>query len=318
MEQEVGLIGFGEAGSTFALAGDWAAAAHVYDAKTDAAATRDAMLAAYAQAGVLPARFLEDALDGVGLILSLVTADQALAVAKAAAALIAPGALYCDMNSVAPQTKQAAARAIEAVGAHYVDVAVMAPVDPARLNVPLLLSGGRAEDAQARLAALGFAKIRIVGADVGRASSIKMIRSVMVKGMEALTAECVLAAEAADVLDEVLASLDASEKAKPWGARADYNLDRMLVHGLRRAAEMEEVVKTLEGLGTGAAMTRGTVERQRAIGALGVKMPPEGLGAKIARVVCDSSLRHPREGGGPTPALAVAETLGDGFPPSRE
>ena len=318
MEQEVGLIGFGEAGSTFALAGDWAAAAHVYDAKTDAAATRDAMLAAYRQAGVLPARFLEDALDGVGLILSLVTADQALAVAEAAAAMIAPGALYCDMNSVAPQTKQAAARAIEAAGAHYVDVAVMAPVDPARLNVPLLLSGARADEAQARLAALGFAKIRIVGADVGRASSIKMIRSVMVKGMEALTAECVLAAEAADVLDEVLASLDASEKAKPWGARADYNLDRMLVHGLRRAAEMEEVVKTLEGLGTGVAMTRGTVERQRAIGALGVKVPPEGLGAKIARVGCNSSLRHHREGGDLSPALAGAEVLGDGFPLSRE
>ena len=51
MEQEVGLIGFGEAGSTFALAGDWAAAAHVYDIKTESAATREAMLAAYAQAG---------------------------------------------------------------------------------------------------------------------------------------------------------------------------------------------------------------------------------------------------------------------------
>lgn len=315
MEQEVGLIGFGEAGSTFALAGDWAAAAHVYDAKTDAAATRDAMLAAYAQAGVLPARFLEDALDGVGLILSLVTADQALAVAEAAAALIPPGALYCDMNSVAPQTKQAAARAIEAVGAHYVDVAVMAPVDPARLNVPLLLSGGRAEDAQVRLAALGFAKARIVGADVGRASSIKMIRSVMVKGMEALTAECVLAAEAAGVLDEVLASLDASEKPKPWGARADYNLDRMLVHGLRRAAEMEEVVKTLEGLGTGAAMTRGTVERQRAIGALGVKMPPERLGAKIGVV---SSNGIPAQSEIHLATSQQAELLGDGFPPSRE
>ena len=315
MEQEVGLIGFGEAGSTFALAGDWAAAAHVYDAKTDAAATRDAMLAAYRQAGVLPARFLEDALDGVGLILSLVTADQALAVAEAAAAMIAPDALYCDMNSVAPQTKQAAARAIEAVGAHYVDVAVMAPVDPARLNVPLLLSGGRADEAQARLAALGFAKIRIVGADVGRASSIKMVRSVMVKGMEALTAECVLAAEAADVLDEVLASLDASEKAKPWGARADYNLDRMLVHGLRRAAEMEEVVKTLDGLGTGAAMTRGTVARQRAIGALGVKMVPEGLGAKIGVV---SSKVIPAQSEIHLATSRQEELLGDGFPPSRE
>lgn len=284
MEQEIGLIGFGEAGSTFALAGDWAEAVHVFDTKTDDAATRDAMLARYAEVGVGGAQTLPDTLDGVALIVSLVTADQALAVAQAAAGLIAPGAIFCDLNSVAPQTKQAAALAIEAAGGHYVDVAVMAPVDPARLNVPLLLSGARAEEAEARLQALGFAKTRVVGDAVGRASSIKMIRSVMVKGIEALTAECVLAASQADVLDEVLASLDASERPRSWDVRADYNLDRMLVHGLRRAAEMEEVVKTLEGLGTGAAMTRGTVVRQRTIGGLGVKTPPDGLGAKIGAI----------------------------------
>jgi hypothetical protein len=130
------------------------------------------------------------------------------------------------------------------------------------------------------LGELGFANLRVVGDGVGRASSIKMIRSVMVKGMEALTAECVLAAEAAGVLDEVLASLDASERPRPWGERADYNLDRMLVHGIRRAAEMEEVVKTLEALGTGALLTRGTVARQQALGRLGLA-PPEGLSAKI-------------------------------------
>ena len=281
MEQEVGLIGFGEAGSTFAIAGGWGERAHVFDRKTGNGPDRGAMLDAYSAAHVLGARFLDEALSGVDLVVSLVTADQAPAAAEAAAQCLAAGAIYCDMNSVAPQTKQAAAQRIEAAGGHYVDVAVMAPVDPARLSVPLLLSGARAEEAQGRLAALGFAKSRVVGDAVGRASSIKMIRSVMVKGIEALTAECVLAAQAADVLDEVLGSLDASEKARPWDARADYNLDRMLVHGLRRAAEMEEVVKTLEGLGTGAAMTCGTVERQRAIGTLGVKAPPEGLAAKI-------------------------------------
>ena len=286
MEQEVGLIGFGEAGSTFALAGGWAARAHVFDCKTDDAAARDAMIAAYARAHVPGARFLEDALSGVELVISLVTADQALAVAEAAAECIAPGAIYCDMNSVAPQTKQEAARAIEAAGGHYVDVAVMAPVNPARLSVPLLLSGGHADEAAARLVALGFANMRVVGEAVGRASSIKMIRTVMVKGIEALTAECVLAAEAAGVRDEVLASLDASEKVRPWGERAEYNLDRMLAHGLRRAAEMEEVVKPLEALGTGAAMTRGTVERQREIGALGVKIVPEGLAGKVAVINC--------------------------------
>ena len=286
MEQEVGLIGFGEAGSTFALAGGWAARAHVFDCKTDDAAARDAMIAAYARAHVPGARFLENAVSGVELVISLVTADQALAVAEAAAECIAPGAIYCDMNSVAPQTKQEAARAIEAAGGHYVDVAVMAPVNPARLSVPLLLSGGHADEAAAQLVALGFANMRVVGEAVGRASSIKMIRSVMVKGIEALTAECVLAAEAAGVRDEVLASLDASEKVRPWGERAEYNLDRMLAHGLRRAAEMEEVVRTLEALGTGAAMTRGTVERQREIVALGVKIVPEGLAGKVAVINC--------------------------------
>ncbi|WP_313807199.1 DUF1932 domain-containing protein [Sphingobium sp.] len=284
MEQEVGLIGFGEAGSTFAVAGEWGARAHVFDRKTGNGPDREAMLASYKAAHVLGARFLDDALASVDLILSLVTADQALAVAEAAAECLPAGAIYCDMNSVAPQTKQAAAGVIQAAGGHYVDVAVMAPVNPARLSVPLLLSGGQAEEAAARLATLGFAKTRVVGDAVGRASSIKMIRSVMVKGIEALTVECILAAEAAGVREEVLASLDASEKVKPWEERADYNLDRMLVHGLRRAAEMEEVVKTLEGLGTGAVMTRGTVERQGAIGTLGVGTPPEGLSGKIAAV----------------------------------
>ncbi|OYW88395.1 MAG: hypothetical protein B7Z20_02620 [Sphingobium sp. 32-64-5] len=188
------------------------------------------------------------------------------------------------MNSVAPQTKQAAATAIEAAGAHYVDVAVMAPVDPARLAVPLLLAGARSAGAMTLLAALGFTNIRIVGDAVGRASSIKMIRSVMVKGMEALTAECVLAAQKAEVLDEVLASLDASDRPKPWAERADYNLDRMMIHGQRRAAEMEEVVKTLDHLGTGAMMTRGTVGRQRAIGELNLKQPATGLTHKIDQV----------------------------------
>ncbi|WP_066702184.1 NAD(P)-dependent oxidoreductase [Sphingobium amiense] len=279
MEQDIGLIGFGEAGSTFARAGDWRRRACAFDILLPDAAMRSAM----DEAGVARADALTE-IARAPLILSLVTADQALIVARQAARHLRPGTLYCDGNSVAPQTKQAAAQAIEAAGGHYVDVAIMAPVDPARLTVPLLLSGARAEAAKARLGALGFGNSRIVGDAVGRASSIKMIRSVMVKGVEALTAECVIAARQADVLDEVLASLDASEKARPWHERADYNLDRMMVHGLRRAAEMEEAVRTLDGLGTGSVMTRGTVERQRAIGAMGHRTPPAGLAAKLADI----------------------------------
>ena len=218
-----------------------------------------------AEAGVLAAENAREALTGVPLVLSLVTADRALAVAQDYAPFLTVGALWCDMNSVAPETKRAAAKAVEAAGGRYVDVAVLAPVDPARLNVPLLVAGAAADEAVAALGAAGFAKVRSVGVEVGRASAIKMIRSVMVKGVEALTAEMMLAAVAAGVADEVLASLDASEKAQAWAERAAYNLERMATHGVRRAAEMEEAAKTLAALGVEPVMTTGTVQRQRAM-----------------------------------------------------
>jgi 3-hydroxyisobutyrate dehydrogenase-like beta-hydroxyacid dehydrogenase len=142
-------------------------------------------------------------------------------------------------------------------------VAVLAPVHPARMNVPLLISGADAAEAETLLRAAGFTKTRVVGDEIGRASAIKMIRSIMVKGVEALTAEMMLAAKKAGVVDEVLSSLDASEKDDSWFTRAEYNVERMTTHGLRRAAEMEESAKTLEGLGIEPVMTSGTVKRQR-------------------------------------------------------
>ena len=224
-----------------------------------------------------------EALAGAPIILSLVTAAEAVNAAREAALLLTPGALYCDMNSVAPGTKRLAATLIEAGGGRYVDVAVMSPVHPGRRNTPLLVAGPHAEAGAAALRQRGFTKVRVVGAKLGDASSIKMIRSVMVKGMEALSAECALAAARAGVLKEVTASLDASWREQGWAQRFDYNLDRMLVHGIRRAEEMEEVVKTLDALGTGSDMTRGTVIRQRALGQ--ARTAPEGLVAKIETIL---------------------------------
>lgn len=269
MTYDVALIGFGEAGSTFAQAGQWGNFARAFDISPE-------RTAGMKRQGVLPADSARDALSGVSLALSLVTADAALSAARASVKHITKGTLWCDMNSVAPETKQAAARAIESAGGRYVDVAVMSPVNPARLATPLLVSGPHAAAAITALAALGFSNMRAVGDEVGRASTIKMLRSVMYKGVEALTAECLIACEKAGVTDEVLGSF-----GHDWASSADYRLDRMMVHGLRRSAEMAEVVKTLETLGIDPVMTRGTVRRQAAIGALGIKEPPAGLAAKL-------------------------------------
>lgn len=269
---EVAQIGFGEAGSTFACAGAWGAGSRAFD-------ILPARSGAMAAVGVTACASLAEALDRAPLVLSLVPADAALGVAREAARLLAPGTLFCDMNSVAPETKRAAARAVEEIGARYVDVAVMVPVNPQKLAVPLLLSGAEASSALAALEALGFSNARVVGGSVGRASTIKMLRSVMYKGVEALTAECLLACERAGVTDEVLSSF-----GNDWAEGADYRLDRMLVHGLRRAAELREVCRTLEDLGFEPSMSRGTVAWQQAMGALDIKPVPDGLAAKLQAV----------------------------------
>jgi 3-hydroxyisobutyrate dehydrogenase-like beta-hydroxyacid dehydrogenase len=238
------LIGYGEAARAFVSGGLAAGAAFDVDpAKRDGIAAHDA---------------LASALVNAEYILSLVTADQALVAAENAAQHLSADALYFDMNSVAPETKRAAAAVIEQASGRYVDVAVMSPVHPQQMAVPLLVSGPHGEDGAAALRTAGFFDVSVVGDAVGRASSIKMIRSVMIKGIEALTAEMMLAARAAGVEKNVLASL-----GNDWAAKAAYNLERMTTHGHRRAAEMEESVKTLISLGVDPVMTRGTIIRQR-------------------------------------------------------
>jgi 3-hydroxyisobutyrate dehydrogenase-like beta-hydroxyacid dehydrogenase len=279
MESTHAFIGFGEAAMAFAGSGG----ARGYDRKTDAAATRAAKRAEFARHGVAACETADDALDGTDVVLSLVTADQALLAATEAAGALERGALWLDLNSVAPDTKRAAAAAITAAGGRYVDVAVMAPVDPAGLAVPLLLSGPHVEAGVVALQRIGFTNLRIAPGDVGAASTVKLVRSVMVKGLEALTAEWILAAEAAGIRDDALAALNASWPGVDWAARADYNLDRMMVHGTRRASEMDEAARMLDALGVGSAMTRGTVAHQRAIGALKLR-PAAGLSAKLEAI----------------------------------
>jgi len=279
MNETIALIGFGEAGHTFTQAGGWRESARAFDIKTQDEATAPAMRASYAICGVTGCETLAQALDGASIVLSLVTADQTPGAALAAAGGFPTGALFFDMNSVSPGAKQRNAQAIEAAGGRYVDVAVMAPVQPAALKVPLLVSGPHAEAGAEALLAIGFANVSICGDRVGAASATKMVRSVMIKGIEALTAEMLLAAQQAGVTDAVLGSLGGD-----WRERADYNLDRMLAHGLRRAAEMEEVVATLTELGIDPLLTRGTVVRQRAMGELlaAGDAVPDGFAAKLA------------------------------------
>ena len=270
------FIGFGEAGRAFAWPG-----VRAFDRKTDDAGERPAMVAAYRAAQVTGSDDAVGALAGADTVFCLVTADQALAAAEQCALSLSPGAVWLDLNSVAPETKRNAASVIEAVGGHYADVAVMAPVRPAGRAVPLLVAGPHASRASATLKAAGFTNVTVAGKHIGDAAAVKMIRSVMIKGIEALSAECALAAARAGVTEAVVASLDASWQDRSWSAHFDYNLDRMMAHGMRRAAELEEVAATLETLGITPLMTRAAQTHQRQIGQRRID-PPNGLAAKLA------------------------------------
>lgn len=246
-------IGFGQAAQAFAHVG-W----RTFDplAACMAAAEKQFVTAFQTNAA---------AVDGASTVLSLVTAEQSLEAVITTARSISSDALFLDMNSVAPATKGLASRAVEGRGARYVDVAIMAPVRPGVRSVPLIVSGPHAAAGADALKRAGFTGVRIVGQDVGQAAAIEMIRSVMVKGIEALTAEMVLAADAAGVRSEMLASLGAD-----WDTRAAYNIERMTTHGRRRAVEPEEVAETLIALGVEPVLTRATVLRQRAAGEAGM------------------------------------------------
>ncbi|MCZ3378212.1 NAD(P)-dependent oxidoreductase [Rhizobium sp. AG207R] len=288
---KVGLVGFGEAAQAFVSG--WRADeissreledVTTFDVKVEDLETLSGLQDRCKDLQVLCAKIPAEALADRQLVFSLVTADRALQAATGAAENLERGALYLDCNSCSPNTKLKAAEVIEVAGGIYIDVAVMAPVYPARHRTALLLSGSSADKALDLLSSLNM-NATVAGHRVGQASSIKMLRSVMIKGFEALTAECFLAARRAGVEAAVLASLQSSDPGLDWNKRATYNLERMMVHGQRRAAEMVEVAATLRELGLPDRMATATADWQRQIGGRVTRSVEDSLQARTDAIL---------------------------------
>ncbi|KWF34133.1 6-phosphogluconate dehydrogenase [Burkholderia diffusa] len=256
IDPAISFIGFGEAGGL--LGGALAARAvrvTMYDRQLDDARSAPAMRDKAARLHVAAASSLAAAIRDTRWIVSAVTASSDAEVAAAVATHIRPGQTFVDINSVSPALKQHGQRLIEAAGGRYVEAAVMAPVPPHGLAVPMLLAGPAAEAVSLELNALGF-DAQAVSTRVGVASAAKMCRSVMIKGIEALTVECLGAARAygADAL--VLASL--RQTFDTFATLPDlpgYLIGRVAEHGRRRAAEMREVCDTLREGGVAPEMS---------------------------------------------------------------
>jgi 3-hydroxyisobutyrate dehydrogenase-like beta-hydroxyacid dehydrogenase len=263
------FIGFGEAGQAIASGLREVGVEHI--------AAWDILFpegkgAALKQAGEkMGARLAASAAEAVAnsdIIVSAVTAGSSIDAAKSVAPHISGNPYYLDVNSVSPGRKREAATVLDGA-ARYVDVAILAPIHPKRHQTPLLLAGPHAAAVMPLLIDEFDMRGAIAPGEVGAAAALKMIRSVMIKGIEALTAECFLAAQRAGIAQEVAASLHNNYPALDWSKVVDYNLERMASHGIRRAEEMEQVAATLTELGIAPLMTQATVARQREMGELG-------------------------------------------------
>jgi 3-hydroxyisobutyrate dehydrogenase-like beta-hydroxyacid dehydrogenase len=276
--RRIAMIGFGEAGSI--LSEDLVATGRevvTYDILFDTPATRGPILDKAHRLRVQTADSLDDAVANAELVISGVTAASSAAVARGAARVLRAGQIFLDINSVSPATKRANADEIQKVGADYVEAAVMAPVPPQRLKVPMLLGGRRATDLAIALKAIGMNTTAIAD-EIGVASAVKMCRSIVIKGLEALALESMLAARRLGAEKEVLASLQGTFPGMGWQDKLpDYLVSRIAEHGRRRAAEMREVARTLEEVGIEPTMALATATRQDglidAMAARGVTYP---------------------------------------------
>jgi len=279
---KIAFIGFGEAARAFAETlgrEDDRLVFSAYDILTAGDEDRD-LRAAALKLGVAIAESPGAAIDGADWIFSAVTAADSLDAARSVAAAIAPGQLFIDINSVSAGRKIETAAIIKASGASYLDMAVMAPVHPRGHRTQVLVAGPDARSAAAVLDRLGFDHAH-AGNAVGDATTIKMLRSLFVKGLEAITVQTLLAAKTAGRYDEVYASLSSSFAALGWPKFPLYQLERVATHGVRRAAEMRESARTLAELGfpEGSDLANAIADIQQSIGDLGISA---GMGEEVS------------------------------------
>jgi len=263
------FIGFGEAGQAIASGVREAGVEHI--AAWDILfpeARGDALKQAGEKIGARLASSAAEAVANSDIVVSAVTAGSSIDAARSVAPHLSGNPYFLDVNSVSPGRKKEAAKVLEG-GARYVDVAILAPIQPKRHQTPLLLAGPHASTVMPLLIDELDMRGVIASGEIGAAAALKMIRSVMIKGIEALTAECFLAAQRASITEEVAASLHNNYPTLDWNKVIDYNLERMASHGIRRAEEMEQVAATLKELGIAPLMTEATVARQREMGELG-------------------------------------------------
>lgn len=257
------IIGFGEAGPVFGKhLVDKGMTVTAWDKLQENSATSKQQIEKTQALGITPADSMHDAVSSANLVISTVTASQALAAAQQAADGLPSDCHWLDLNSVSPATKQAIYNEVSERHVLFTEGVAMDTVPAKGAQVPILLCGPESEQISQLLNDADL-NTRSVSPELGAASTTKLLRSILIKGMEALFAESMEAAGKVGMQDEVIASLQATYPGLDWQQTAGYQLSRATLHATRRASEMREAQALVQQLGISPIMTAAIAQRQQ-------------------------------------------------------
>jgi 3-hydroxyisobutyrate dehydrogenase-like beta-hydroxyacid dehydrogenase len=271
----IALLGFGEAGSAIARGlaaeGGWRGPSKPGDnaprrvIAIDTALDKDARGTALGKEArrldvAISDRYTE-ALSEADLVICAVQGEHALAAATSAAPMLKKGAHYLDLCTVTGRMSDEDRSPIEAAGGRYIDIAVMGGFFKSGIKAPMLVAGDGVGPVVAWMNAHGFVA-KVLGPRPGSASSVKMLRSVIMKGIEALAVESFVAAERQGILKEVMGCLGDVDATSFSGSLAML-AQTHIVHAERRWEEMGLVAQTLRETGVDPLMTEAIEKSHR-------------------------------------------------------
>jgi 3-hydroxyisobutyrate dehydrogenase-like beta-hydroxyacid dehydrogenase len=266
------FIGFGELGSSLAggLGHSGVHLIRAYMRERSQPAAAAALAQRLHRAGVHRSASLEEAIAGATAVLSVVPASASREVVESCAPLLDAGAYYVDLTAAAVADKREAAVLVGRAGALYVDVAVLGTVSTSGFEVPIVASGPGARGWQALVNPEGLA-VEAIDAPAGHATLLKLLRSIYMKGRDALIVEMMLTARRYGLEDRVAASIQGPGERVTFPALAERVLCAVAVHAERRADELRGSSQIVREAGVDPVMTRAGSEVLRRLAGLDLR-----------------------------------------------
>jgi 3-hydroxyisobutyrate dehydrogenase-like beta-hydroxyacid dehydrogenase len=267
----IGIIGYGEAGTAFAkpLSVHDSVTLSVFDIRFIGNTTSQLPDNRTIEQNICIVDDLESLVADNELILSVVTSEASMSVVKATLPYINGSKIYVDMNSVSAKTKIRMGELVEEKGGAFIEAAILGAIAAYGYRSPVLACGRRAQEFAAFFNNLGF-DIRYLSEDLGKASNMKMLRSVFSKGVESLLIEMMIAAKRSDLLEGVMAEIVEFMDKRSFQEIANAWITTTVMHAKRRAEEMEHVIETLNELKIKPIMTTATRDRLLGVSELGL------------------------------------------------